>query len=136
MSPSDNSERSEGLAKLRAALSSTNPLTGYMDAIPSRYLATIEGDGGLSLGKWEPYLQYHQLFDDFHAAMRWIHTSMCDDWKIGLVLDTLSGTVAASSGMPLPSGAESDRVVGVVRDWWVGDYKWPALGVHESENPE
>jgi hypothetical protein len=134
MKTPDNSERSHGLAKLKAALS--HPLAGYEEAFPNRYLATIEGDGGLSLGKWEPYLQHHKAFVDVHAATRWIHASMSDDWNAGTVLDTQSGTIVASSGMPMPSGEEGNRVARFVRDSWVGDYKWPALGVHDSENPE
>lgn len=113
--------QAQGLTRLIAAMSS-NMLAGYEEVFPDRYIATIEGDGGLSLSKWEPRLQHHKVFGNLQAGSEWIHASLNDDWRAGAVIDTHRGIVVASSGMPVPFGAENDRVVCLVRDWWVGDY--------------
>lgn len=136
MTPDSNFNRMADMAKLATALSSANPFVGYEETISGRYIATIEGDGGLSLSKWEPYIVLHGVFDDLQGAKEWIHSTMSDDWNAGTVLDTQSGTIVASAGMPLPSGNEANRVARVVRDWWVGAYAWPDVGVHESDNSE
>jgi hypothetical protein len=57
---------------------------------------------------------------------------MDDDRHAGVVLDTQSGTIIASVGMPLPSQEEGARVARVVRDRWIGGCSW-SDGVHEND---
>ena len=131
-----NSTATCGMTTLAAALLSVHLLKGYEETVSSRYIAAVEGDGGLSLSKWEPYLMRHEIFDDLNVAENWIHAAMNDDWHAGTVLDTQPGIIVASAGMPLPDGKEGGRVARVVRDWWVGAYMWNDFGVHDSDDPE